>query len=220
MLVVVLALLVGGIAWTAVSRGGAEPVAKSSAGPSPTASEAAQPQAVVLLPVSTPQDDFTPPMGKDVELVPWPRRAPLASPTCEATRWACTAAPSTCPPATAPSLRTTSSPIRTRRPPGRRSGRSPWATSVHLSRLTPLVLRTDTVVTNHGYIDGAGDAFTSVLQAGTAVLVDDYGVPAVRCYCGNPLAAAPDLGPAPPSPARTGRTGSPSGPCESGRVTR
>ena len=65
----------------------------------------------------------------------------------------------------------------------------------YLSRLTPLVLRTDTLVTNHGYVDGGADAFPSVLQAGTAVLVDDYGVPAVRCYCGNPLTAAPDLGP-------------------------
>ena len=65
----------------------------------------------------------------------------------------------------------------------------------YLSRLTPLVLRTDTLVTNHGYVDGRADAFPSVLQAGTAVLVDDYGVPAVRCYCGNPLTAAPDLGP-------------------------
>lgn len=29
----------------------------------------------------------------------------------------------------------------------------------------------------------------AVLQADTAVLVDEYGVPRVRCQCGNPLTA-------------------------------
>ena len=33
----------------------------------------------------------------------------------------------------------------------------------------------------------------SVLQAGTAVLVDTFGVPRVRCSCGNPLAPAIEL---------------------------
>ncbi|MBI1350573.1 MAG: hypothetical protein GC156_05585 [Actinomycetales bacterium] len=65
----------------------------------------------------------------------------------------------------------------------------------HLFRLTPLVLRADTLVTNHGYENGTATSFPSILQAGTAVLVDDYGVPAVRCFCGNPLSAAPDLAP-------------------------
>ncbi|MEU9700631.1 DUF6777 domain-containing protein [Streptomyces sp. NPDC047981] len=56
-----------------------------------------------------------------------------------------------------------------------------------LRGLTPVVLRADTRVTNHGYRDGAPTAFQSVLQAGTAVLVDQYGTPRVRCACGNPL---------------------------------
>ncbi|WP_137991973.1 DUF6777 domain-containing protein [Streptomyces vilmorinianum] len=56
-----------------------------------------------------------------------------------------------------------------------------------LHGLTPVVLRTDTRVTNHGYRDGSATAFQSVLQAGTAVLVDQYGAPRVRCACGNPL---------------------------------
>lgn len=56
-----------------------------------------------------------------------------------------------------------------------------------LSGLTPVVLRADVRVTNHGYRDGAPAAFQSVLQAGTAVLVDRYGAPRVRCACGNPL---------------------------------
>nr|WP_163478239.1 DUF6777 domain-containing protein [Geodermatophilus normandii] len=57
----------------------------------------------------------------------------------------------------------------------------------HLASLTPVVLRFDTAVTNHGFADGRATPFQSVLQAGTAVLVDDSGVPQVRCACGNPL---------------------------------
>ncbi|MFJ8029171.1 DUF6777 domain-containing protein [Streptomyces sp. NPDC096032] len=57
----------------------------------------------------------------------------------------------------------------------------------HLRSLTPVVLRADTRVTNHGYRDGQAVRYQSVLQAGTAVLVDDRGVPRVRCACGNPL---------------------------------
>ncbi|MCP4434002.1 MAG: hypothetical protein GY812_00690 [Actinomycetia bacterium] len=60
-----------------------------------------------------------------------------------------------------------------------------------LDTLTPMVLLHDTRVTNHGYRDGVATPFQSVLQAGTAVLVDPYGVPRVRCACGNPL-DAPD----------------------------
>ncbi|MFD7838198.1 DUF6777 domain-containing protein [Streptomyces sp. NPDC059761] len=58
-----------------------------------------------------------------------------------------------------------------------------------LRGLTPVVLRADTRVTNHAFREGRGDAFQSVLQAGTAVLVDDHGMPRVRCACGNPLQA-------------------------------
>ena len=53
--------------------------------------------------------------------------------------------------------------------------------------LTPVVLNKDTRVTNHGFRNGVADARQSVLQAGTAVLVDRFGVPRARCFCGNPL---------------------------------
>lgn len=56
-----------------------------------------------------------------------------------------------------------------------------------LRGLTPVVLRADVRVTNHGYREGRANAFQSVLQTGTAVLVDQYGSPRVRCACGNPL---------------------------------
>lgn len=57
----------------------------------------------------------------------------------------------------------------------------------YLRRLAPVVLRADTRVTNHGFRDGHVTTYQAVLQAGTAVLVDNRGVPRVRCACGNPL---------------------------------
>lgn len=56
---------------------------------------------------------------------------------------------------------------------------------------TPVVLASDTWVTNHGFADGEASPFPAILQAGTAVLVDELGVPRVRCSCGNPLAEPP-----------------------------
>jgi serine/threonine protein kinase len=57
----------------------------------------------------------------------------------------------------------------------------------YINQLTPVILRADTTVTNHGFHGGHANPLQSVLQAGTAVLVDPYGVPRARCYCGNPL---------------------------------
>jgi hypothetical protein len=57
----------------------------------------------------------------------------------------------------------------------------------YVARLTPVVLRADTWVVNHGYANGRATTIAAVLQVGTAVLVDAYGVPRVKCYCGNPL---------------------------------
>lgn len=66
-------------------------------------------------------------------------------------------------------------------------GIEPDQIDVYLSGLTPVLLTHDTVVTNHGFAGGSVVARQSVLQAGTAVLVDGFGVPRVRCACGNPL---------------------------------
>ncbi|MET8170043.1 DUF6777 domain-containing protein [Streptomyces sp. NPDC005329] len=67
------------------------------------------------------------------------------------------------------------------------AGVAPSQVPAHLRSLTPVQLRLDTRVTNHGYRDGAATTYQAVLQAGTAVLVDRHGVPRVRCACGNPL---------------------------------
>lgn len=67
----------------------------------------------------------------------------------------------------------------------------------YLNELTPMVLTSDTRVTNHGYRNGKPTPRQAVLQAGTAVMVDAYGVPRVKCNCGNPLAAPTPLRRAP-----------------------
>ncbi len=56
-----------------------------------------------------------------------------------------------------------------------------------LDTLTPLNLGADTRVINHGFEGGRATPHHAVLQRGTAVLVDEFGVPRVRCECGNPL---------------------------------
>jgi len=57
----------------------------------------------------------------------------------------------------------------------------------YVASLTPVLLRSDTLVTNHGYANGQATVIPAVLQAGTAVLVDNKGEPVTKCYCGNPL---------------------------------
>jgi len=64
----------------------------------------------------------------------------------------------------------------------------------YIGGLTAVRLRYDTRVTNHGFNDGEATPFQSLLQAGTAVLVDNTGVPRVKCNCGNPLSEPEGLG--------------------------
>jgi len=73
----------------------------------------------------------------------------------------------------------------------------------YVTKLTSVILRSDTMVTNHGFENGRVTEFVSVLQAGTAVLVNDYGLPVVKCYCGNPLTPPPAE---PKQPTYTGPT--------------
>ncbi|WP_427923957.1 DUF6777 domain-containing protein [Streptomyces sp. cg40] len=57
----------------------------------------------------------------------------------------------------------------------------------YLDRLTPVLLRHDTLVQNHDYRKGKATPYNSLLQAGIAILVDEQGEPAAKCSCGNPL---------------------------------
>lgn len=68
-------------------------------------------------------------------------------------------------------------------------GVAPDGIGAFVATLTPVVLLHDTVVTNYGFDGGVATPRSSVLEAGTAVLVDPTGTPAVRCACGNPLTA-------------------------------
>lgn len=61
------------------------------------------------------------------------------------------------------------------------------AITTYILSLTPTVLTADIRVTNHSFKNGKAIPRQSVLQAGTAVLVDEHGEPVVRCRCGNPL---------------------------------
>ncbi|MEU0244350.1 DUF6777 domain-containing protein [Streptomyces sp. NPDC006235] len=57
----------------------------------------------------------------------------------------------------------------------------------YLDRLTPVLLRHDTLALNHDYKKGKAVPFRALLQAGIALLVDQHGLPSVKCSCGNPL---------------------------------
>ncbi|WP_405856824.1 DUF6777 domain-containing protein [Streptomyces sp. NBC_01515] len=57
----------------------------------------------------------------------------------------------------------------------------------YLDRLTPVLLRHDTLVQNHDYKKEKATPYNSLLQAGIAILVDEQGEPAAKCSCGNPL---------------------------------
>ncbi|TQE34454.1 PASTA domain-containing protein [Streptomyces ipomoeae] len=59
----------------------------------------------------------------------------------------------------------------------------------YVEKLTPVLLRGDTLVKNHDYKKGKAKPFDALLEAGIAILVDALGEPAVQCSCGNPLSA-------------------------------
>jgi hypothetical protein len=60
--------------------------------------------------------------------------------------------------------------------------------------LTAVQLRTDVRVADHGFVESKAERFEAVLERGTAVLVDDEGIPRVRCASGSPLATASSTG--------------------------
>ncbi|MGH3569544.1 MAG: DUF6777 domain-containing protein [Pseudonocardia sp.] len=59
-----------------------------------------------------------------------------------------------------------------------------------VAALTPVRLRADTRITAHEYSGGRAEPYPATLQAGTAVLADDRGMPRVRCADAAPLAVA------------------------------
>ncbi|MFI1120137.1 DUF6777 domain-containing protein [Streptomyces hygroscopicus] len=71
----------------------------------------------------------------------------------------------------------------------------------YVQRLTSVTLRSDTYAKTYGYRGGVKPV-SAVLQAGTAVFVDQRGVPVVKCDSGNPVRIS-----APPRHAKPTFTG-------------
>lgn len=69
-------------------------------------------------------------------------------------------------------------------------GTSPSKVSHLVGELTPVLLGHDTAVTDHQLVGARSETTQAVLQAGTAVLIDGRGTPAVRCASGDPLTAS------------------------------
>lgn len=77
-----------------------------------------------------------------------------------------------------------------------------WATAAGISAngvgdfldgLSASVLTTPRTLSLHGLDDGQRISFTTLIEAGTAVLVDADGVPRVRCLDGSPVTSSPDV---------------------------
>ena len=65
----------------------------------------------------------------------------------------------------------------------------------YMRALTPVFVTQDINVRMYGFKDGAAYGYDAVIGAGTALLIDDQGIPRARCACGNPLL--------PPTPEET-----------------
>jgi hypothetical protein len=178
----------------------------SSTGPNPfTAS--LMTRAAPALPPTPPSSEFTPPTAPQGEALPGSGAAP-SKPRAAGTA---PAAPSRAVPATALTSVDASVPQLY----GGRMGDSPcdagllgrlldrdsdvaraWAVavgidvdSVHdfVDKLVPVDLLDDVQVSDWRLVDGRGVAFQEVLQRGTELLVDPFGLPRVRCVSGDPL---------------------------------
>ncbi len=184
--VLVLVLVGGGVAvYLVKSRSGSTPV---SATTSPSASD------VITLqtePLSTANSPFTPPVGTDRGVTPVKVQGVQSAPAETVGLFGGTMNNSTCDKNQLVGFLQANP-----------DEAAAWAQALGITAaqipafvapLTPVLLRSDTTVTNHGFVNGQLTTVTSVLQAGTAVLVNQYGQPVVKCYCGNPLGPPPPL---------------------------
>ena len=71
----------------------------------------------------------------------------------------------------------------------------------YLRSLTPVFALQNLNVQMFGFKNGKSYGYDAVIAAGTAILIDDQGMPRARCACGNPL-----LGPSEDSPVGTDQT--------------
>ncbi|MGA0957853.1 MAG: DUF6777 domain-containing protein, partial [Ilumatobacteraceae bacterium] len=68
----------------------------------------------------------------------------------------------------------------------------------YLRSLTPVFALQNLNVQMFGFKNGKSYGYDAVIAAGTAILIDDQGMPRARCACGNPL-----LGPSEDAPEGT-----------------
>ena len=194
---IVLVAAVGGGVWLGRRNSPATTTGPSIGGTSaaPVSSD------IVTVPINTAEDPFTPAAGADVAVTPVTVSAPTLVEGGKVGLYGGTTKAKVCDREQLVSF-LTSSPEKA----------AAWAGVIGIPvaeiptfvrGLTPMLLRSDTLVTNHGFVDGRATSFLSVLQAGNAVLVDNRGDPVVRCFCGNPLTPAPT---SVPSPTYTGPT--------------
>ncbi len=169
-------LLVGGGLWLVMSRDGDTPTS-------------GQGTSITTVPINGTQDSFTDSVGNDLQITPKTTKQPVTVPGAEPGLYGGTRNVSSC------DRKQLINYLMANPDKGRA-----WAGVLGIAyediprfvmKLTPMILRSDTLVTNHGYKDGRATSFVSVLQAGTAVLVGRRGLPVVRCYCGNPLTPPP-----------------------------
>jgi hypothetical protein len=164
-------LVIGGVAWfafsgaTDASAAQVQLEATSTAGPSP----------------------FTAPVGQDAAGVVAPANAQGSQPGNTGGLYAQDPATTPCDPAALVS-QLSSDPAKA----------AAWAQPLgveasgitgFVNSLSPVMLRADTAVTEYGYGNGQFQPYPAVLQAGTAVMVNSFGEPTVKCYNGDPLGA-------------------------------
>lgn len=175
-------LLAGGAFWLIAGRGDS-----TLAGSDGTA--------ITTVPINGTQDSFTDPVGNDQQIPAKTTEQPITVPGSEPGLYGGTQSESYC------DRQKLIAFLMSNPEKG-----SAWASVLgityeripsYVMQLTPLLLRSDTMVTNHGFRDGQATASVSVLQAGTAVLAGRRGLPVVRCYCGNPLTPPPATVPKP-----------------------
>jgi hypothetical protein len=187
-----LVLLAGGIAggvWFANRGGGSTPTAAPVSGPAIGGDTGTAGADIVAVPINTATDPFTPPAGQDETVVPAAVTKPTLVPGGQVGLYGGTMQKASCDREQLVGF-LAANPDKAAAWAGV-EGITVEQIGPFVRALTPMLLRTDTIVVNHGFVSGKATSFTSVLQAGTAVLVDDRGTPRARCYCGNPLTPAP-----------------------------